>query len=75
MGPDLQTEWCVLAQAGRVGLCNVFTSTLEHASLTSVRTIVVCVCLLVVDLLVSMCKFIQLYKITKQLGTDWPFSV
>lgn len=28
-----------------------------------------------VDLLVSMCKFIQLYKITKQLGTDWLFSV
>lgn len=28
-----------------------------------------------VDLLISMCKFIQLYKITKQLGTDWPFSV
>lgn len=40
-------------------------------ALTSVRAIVVCV---VVDLLVSMCKFIQLYKITKQLGTDWLFS-
>lgn len=43
VGPDLQTEWCVLAQAGRVGSCNVFMSTLEHAALTSVRAIVVCV--------------------------------
>lgn len=31
MGPDLQTKWFVLAQAGKVGLCNVFMSTLEHA--------------------------------------------